>query len=216
MKGRVLRNGPSATAQSGNRFLSWPMRPSSSRAVCAAKRIGQADLIDHPDIQADIHPQHAEIGEKHCVRALLGLDVRRRIRRGRDRRHHVPLVVIAGRQQQGAVGGVVQRRHHRTHSRVIEIVGGGQWMRVARCLRVEPTLVDDAACTSRGWRRTPCRSNWPPTATNPRSTPTTRWWRRRTNSLRHGPFGCRRATPTESPRSVPACRTAASAAPGRA
>ena len=32
--------------------------------------VGQADLVDDPDIEADVHPEHAEVGEKHGVRTL--------------------------------------------------------------------------------------------------------------------------------------------------
>ena len=146
MNGRVLEERQSATAQSGNRFFSWPMRPSSSGGV-RGQRIGQPDLIDDADVKADVDPQHAEIGEKHCVRALLGFPFRRRARRGGwgwNRGHHVPWVGIARRQQQGAVWRVVRSRQHGTHSRVVEIIGGRQWMRVAGRLRVEPSLVHDA------------------------------------------------------------------------
>ena len=34
-------------------------------------RVCQPDLVDHPDIEPDVHAHHAEVGEKHRVLRLL-------------------------------------------------------------------------------------------------------------------------------------------------
>ena len=62
------------------------------------QRVGQPDLVDHPDIQCDVHAHHAEVGEKDGVRPVLrrrgrGMPVRRWL--GGIGRDEVPLVVVA-------------------------------------------------------------------------------------------------------------------------
>ena len=33
------------------------------------QRIGQPDLVDDPHVEADVHAEHAQVGEEHGVRA---------------------------------------------------------------------------------------------------------------------------------------------------
>ena len=110
------------------------------------QRVCQPNLVDHPDVKSDVHAEHSQVGEKDGVRPGYGLPRRRPLRRWRrwDRGHDVPLVVVAGRQQKGPVGSVVECDEDRPHPGVVEVVGGGQRMRVAGGLRIEPALVDDA------------------------------------------------------------------------
>ncbi len=79
--GRDVRAGleerPSATAQSGNRFLSWPTTAVGQPLGVHRQRIRQTDLVDDPDVEADIHAQHAHVGEEHGVRGFKRPPVRR-------------------------------------------------------------------------------------------------------------------------------------------
>ena len=64
-----------------------------------SKRVCQPDLVDHPDVEPDVHAQHSEVGEKHRVlRLLRPRAVRCASRSGLRHRHQVPLRVVAGRQ----------------------------------------------------------------------------------------------------------------------
>ena len=110
--------------------------------------INKTDLIDDPGVESDVHAQHAEVGEKDCVRGYFATPAVHRYPRrgwwGRQGRHHIPHVVVSGWQQQGAIGCVVDRNEDGTHAGVVEIVGSGQRVRVTGGLRVELPLVDDA------------------------------------------------------------------------
>ena len=34
------------------------------------QRVGEADLVDHPDLERQVHAHHAQVGEKDCVRTF--------------------------------------------------------------------------------------------------------------------------------------------------
>ena len=110
-----------------------------------SKWVCQPNLVDHPDIQPDVHPQHAEVGEKYRVLRLLGrLSIRGRARRRLDHGYQVPLCVVAGRQQQRPFRGIVERDQNGSHPRIIQVVRSGQRMGVPGGLGVETALVDDS------------------------------------------------------------------------
>jgi len=56
------------------------------------QRVGQSDLVDHSHVEADVHSEHAQVGEEHGVRSDVVVGG---VGRRRERGHHVPHLVIA-------------------------------------------------------------------------------------------------------------------------